>query len=890
MSGQEWRFTDEHGVERTIDTTELRTALSSGKIAPSTLVWREGLKEWAPAFTLPELSGAAIAAARSSRASIPPTDGKAASDASRPRSVPPPLPKRVPSVAPPGPVRRAHRPPMRTLTGIEPPEVLASLGIAVDPAALAAASADRKQINDEPTRDATVEDGDDWSDATDVIPRAPKVPKEAQNLPKNVRRIPSIPPPPLPSNPTPPPPDGGPPAPAVPHRPTLMGLAQRKPSKPPPRRSGAPSAQPERAADKARPSDKTAVASSEKTVVAPNPTAPLANDSGRSKPPPPPNRKKAETAPVSSGVKRLNRTLEIETRLDKSKPRAPVAPTSQALLPDSRPDGREMAPPPAHASPKTSDAPTVDRPKPSAPKDSVTGSITTVKKTAEGTVIMERPIKAPAGETTDLMAARPKDAAALAEGGSKPPRAKTLEMALEDHHVAAEKHPESPASVAKPSVQDEDDEAAETEVKPQKEDTGTTFGVDGDGSSGTSAEPSSEPSDFPRRKKSALEVPLSSLIAASLVWIIGLLAFFFVGRVSGFKSAGNAPIAKDGLADRFLSWAPPLELGGAGGASGPKPCSVTRQPKKWASNASKSVPFDMRAEGEMSLLGFAQGENEGVGLKIDPKSGKFEETFRLKVEGEVTRVSPTGTTEGFFVGVKNDRTVIPVSAQSPRFLVIEKGSIGAADAPDQAPTNLWSLEGEGEISAENAIRVNEQTFFLTFRRGNDVLGGYFGADKTQKSPLVKVPGSGGKVGKPRNSTNGAEVAVVFADKAPDKEDAHWQIRIGRAAIGQVPETTEDVAIPEGGPGGDVIAPDIVGLADGRWLLMWTEGQSGERSILAQTYDKQLAPVGDPIALSPPAGSFGQAVLGVVGTYTTVAFLQAADEGFEMWGAVLQCGN
>ena len=50
------------------------------------------------------------------------------------------------------------------------------------------------------------------------------------------------------------------------------------------------------------------------------------------------------------------------------------------------------------------------------------------------------------------------------------------------------------------------------------------------------------------------------------------------------------------------------------------------------------------------------------------------------------------------------------------------------------------------------------------------------------------------------------------------------------------------------------------------------------------------PVGDPIALSPPAGSFGQAVLGVVGTYTTVAFLQAADEGFEMWGAVLQCGN
>ncbi len=132
--------------------------------------------------------------------------------------------------------------------------------------------------------------------------------------------------------------------------------------------------------------------------------------------------------------------------------------------------------------------------------------------------------------------------------------------------------------------------------------------------------------------------------------------------------------------------------------------------------------------------------------------------------------------------------------------------------------------------------------------------------------------------------------MVFADKPGEKDDAHWQIRIGRAPIGQVPETTEEVSLPEGGPGGDAIAPDIIGLSDGRWLLMWTEGTSGERSILAQTYDKQFAPLGDPIALSPPAGSFGQAVLGVVGTYTTVAFLQAADEGFEMWGAVLQGGG
>ena len=96
-------------------------------------------------------------------------------------------------------------------------------------------------------------------------------------------------------------------------------------------------------------------------------------------------------------------------------------------------------------------------------------------------------------------------------------------------------------------------------------------------------------------------------------------------------------------------------------------------------------------------------------------------------------------------------------------------------------------------------------------------------------------------------------------------------------------------MPEGGPGGRKIAPDIVGLADGRWLVMWTEGPAGGSAIRALTLSKDFQPIGDPIALSPPAGNFGQAVLEAVGDYTTVVFLQAGDEGFELWGAVLRCG-
>ncbi len=63
-----WRFTDEHGVEQTIGTEELRAALSSGKLPSATLVWRDGMDRQ-PAFTVAELASAAIAAARRS---VPP--------------------------------------------------------------------------------------------------------------------------------------------------------------------------------------------------------------------------------------------------------------------------------------------------------------------------------------------------------------------------------------------------------------------------------------------------------------------------------------------------------------------------------------------------------------------------------------------------------------------------------------------------------------------------------------------------------------------------------------------------------------------------------------------------------------------------------------------------
>ena len=67
----EWRWTDDRGVQRLVGTEELRAALASSVLPPSTLVWREGMAEWAPASTVPELGGVAADTAQDARPKTP---------------------------------------------------------------------------------------------------------------------------------------------------------------------------------------------------------------------------------------------------------------------------------------------------------------------------------------------------------------------------------------------------------------------------------------------------------------------------------------------------------------------------------------------------------------------------------------------------------------------------------------------------------------------------------------------------------------------------------------------------------------------------------------------------------------------------------------------------
>jgi len=943
LSTVEWRFTDDQGVEQVVSTDELCAALASGKLAPSTSVWRDGMKEWSPAFSMPELTEAITAGTRVSRGSIPPISGAAMR-----LPTPPPVP--IPVGKPRGP--------MHTLTGLEPVELAESLFQTTPDAG------GREPMPSEPT-DA----GGDWSDVTDLIPKAPAVPRDAPRMVPPKRRAPSLPPPPMPAIPTPPPLHPQTPK-AVARRPTLTGTGHKGPRPgPPPRPRSIP---PAAATPAPGEISETALAP---TPAAPTAAAPIGKGRPRSIPPPPP--------------RRLHKTLEMSSARDggsKDTPRpAPTAPTRRSTPPPLR---RQPSMPPAGLPPAIAQARTLVSPATSpqtvdfgsahtpAPPTAtpLTGAalprIAPHRPTSMGlgtkrAIPREEPNDPPTvtkatsteiasspklgtrtkvsgvspatpspvtKEGTEIIAASPvlNDARAAFAAEMKkdapapepaPRRARTMEMEVGDHQKAAAKEvtsPDSraPAELAQPkstpreliALGDGEDEATSrmkletlnaadkspsrppTSAAPSSRAPTSTPPVSAAAASGARSQSGSARAVRPedtrrRRKKGGFELTLSSLLAASGFWVVGLVAFFFVGRASGFRT--ESPQARDGVADSFLAWETPSSVAPTGPV-GPLPCWVTRQPVEWVPSASKSVPFEMHANGEDAIdVGVAVDDREGIGLRVDLKSGKIDEQFRKKTDADITRVVPTGQGEGFYVSESGAREYLPIDGDPTLALVFEKNQIGMADMPSGEPTKLWSLDGDDEVSVATVVKTSGP-WLLTFKRGDAVYAGYFDKQKHAAGDLVVLKGSGGKLGKPRGGFNGTEIAITFADK-PDGDDTGYEIRLGRAPLGSLPPETSMIPLPEGGPGKNAISPDIVGLSNGRWLLMWTEGESGARAIRAQTYDSTMQPIGDPIALSPPAGSFGQAILGVSGNYTTAAFLQAQDDGFQLWGAVLQCG-
>lgn len=388
-------------------------------------------------------------------------------------------------------------------------------------------------------------------------------------------------------------------------------------------------------------------------------------------------------------------------------------------------------------------------------------------------------------------------------------------------------------------------------------------------------------------------VPMSSLFFAGAILIAMAVAAFFIGR-SSVASRGGAGPARAAFAalPRLARVALPTP---------PKPCWMAKQPVRWAPGVVQSVPVDVAPTANGVVVAFARDAREPGTVEVDFSSGTFTEKPAEKREGDLVRVFAPRDGSGLLATTKSDSGPLApyVYAPGPAPFVIgvagrgtSSPSVVAADKPDGTPDTLWTLPSIEEDKGLEAARVlgsGPSSYAVVFRRAGSILAGYVGEGRKAQGGLSVITGSGGSVGRPAVGSNKREIAVVFGDRL--NAESPWEIRVGHAALGQMPRDTMVVPLPKGGPGGDAFAPDVAGTSDGRWVLVWTEGKTGAYAVRAQTFGADFKPLGDPIAISPPAGNFGQAVVGVAGNYVTTMFLSRAGSGsYELWGAVLQCGS
>lgn len=379
------------------------------------------------------------------------------------------------------------------------------------------------------------------------------------------------------------------------------------------------------------------------------------------------------------------------------------------------------------------------------------------------------------------------------------------------------------------------------------------------------------------------QLPLNALLMSGGLLITMVIGAFFVGRCSVKPNAINAPTARAGIGDAVRV----LQNGLPGP---PKPCWVAKQPARYAPVVSKSIPFELLAlaSGKVAI-GYAKSDDEAVGIEVTPATGQIDEDYVDKAASEITRVTPTG--KGFFISTTEApgslKSLIPVSAEKPFYVGISQAHVALSDQPSGVATRLWPVGDDP--SGLRTMTLGNRGFVVALRTGSSrqqkVFAGMVGADRKTATNLVHVAGSGGQVSEPVIGFNGRDVAIVFSEQ----DRGPWKVRMGRAPLGKVPETTTAFAVPAGGPGGDANYAAIAGLADGRWVLVWTEGSSGSKAVRAQTFGANFAVIGDPIVLSPPFANFGQGMVGVVGNHVAVVFVQRGRSNYELWGSVLQCG-
>jgi uncharacterized protein DUF4339 len=397
----------------------------------------------------------------------------------------------------------------------------------------------------------------------------------------------------------------------------------------------------------------------------------------------------------------------------------------------------------------------------------------------------------------------------------------------------------------------------------------------------------------------------SKLVAAFLgggLVTFGALTFF--ARLLGPAPAAPAPPAAPAHAGGVPAPSPPAP--GVASAVAPPPpevgqgvaCAVGAPPVRLAPRVARDIPVELAAVpgAQAVALGFSVDGKAPRGLRVDLKSlATTVEPVPAPRRGpsSLLRVLPVANGAGplrWIVDAERDGDAVGGARTVPvdPSFVVGLGAQGVLTAShaNEGPALAWEATTTG-ADALRPMPAAGAGVWVAYRQAGRVWAGLLDGSGRPRGELRSLAESG-QSGSPSWGQSGDEVAVSFAWR--EGEGGAWSMRVARGPkhgpLGaSVPFTT-----PPGGPGGDVIAPALAGLGDGRWVAVWTEGPSGTRMVRAATLGPSGEVVGEALTASTPGVNAGQASVAVAsGGKVLVTYLTAAGRGvYELWGASLAC--
>jgi hypothetical protein len=325
-------------------------------------------------------------------------------------------------------------------------------------------------------------------------------------------------------------------------------------------------------------------------------------------------------------------------------------------------------------------------------------------------------------------------------------------------------------------------------------------------------------------------------------------------------------------------------------------CRLTREATRLALRASKDVPLELASglSGNRAWLGYAVDAASARGVEIDVEASTATSVFAAranKLRGVVPVILRGKASFAVNADGKRDKLQAwrTVASDPPHVIGWSEHALAVARRPSDAARALWPLDGDTPPDAIRSISAGDHEV-VAFRRQGGIWMGLLGKDQTPEGSVTRVAGAGSApgspIGSPTLASNGRAIAVAFADRASSAEP--WSLRVGSAALGTLPTQTSAVRVPEGGPGGAALAPALAGRADGRWLMVWTEGSGGRHDVRGQTFAADFSPLGAPFGVAHADDNAGQGALALSAERGFVAYLRLTDQGYEIWGAGLDC--